>query len=99
MPWTLSGEGIVIAVRVTPRGGRDVLAAGTGDYFSARLAAAPIDGAANAALVALVARHFDVPRRDVALVGGATARLKRLKLSGDPQRLAEAARALYGEAP
>lgn len=91
-------DGIVISIRVTPRGGRDALAAGTAEYVAARLAAAPVDGAANAALVALVARHFDVPRRDVALIGGATARLKRLKLTGDPQRLAEAARALYGDA-
>lgn len=99
MPWALSGEGMVIAVRVTPRGGRDTLAAGTDDYFSARLAAAPVDGAANTALLALVARHFGLARRDVTLVGGATARMKRLKLVGDPQRLAEAARALYGVAP
>lgn len=93
--WTVRADGIDIMVRVTPRGGRDALAAGTADHFAARLAAAPVDGAANVALVALVAAHFGVPRRDVALVGGATARIKRLRLIGEPQALAHRAASLY----
>lgn len=83
-------------MRVTPRGGRDSLGPGTSAHFAARLAAAPVDGAANAGLVALVAKAFDLPKRDVALIAGETARLKRLRLTGTPQRLAEIAAALYG---
>jgi uncharacterized protein YggU (UPF0235/DUF167 family) len=82
-------------VRVTPRGGRDSLAAGTDDHLAARLAAAPVDGAANDAPVALVARHFGVAKRDVALVAGQTARLKRLTIKGDPATLAQRAGSLY----
>ena len=93
--WALTTTGIDIAVRVTPRGGRDQLAAGTPDHFAARLAAAPVDGAANAALIALVAKTFGLPRRDVTLIAGETSRLKRLRLSGAPQVLAETAAALY----
>lgn len=85
-------------MRVTPRGGRDALGAGTQDHFAARIAAAAVDGAANDALVALVARAFGVARRDVAIVAGRTARLKRLTIAGDAQALAESARALYGAA-
>ena len=81
---------------MTPRGGRDALSAGTSEHFAARLAAAPVDGAANEALVALVARAFGVAKRDVALVAGATARLKRLTVRGDPLALAEIAASLYG---
>lgn len=75
-------------MRVTPRGGRDALLPGTEDHLAARLSAAPVDGAANAALLALVAKHFGVAKRDVTLVAGQTARLKRLTIAGDPQVLA-----------
>jgi uncharacterized protein YggU (UPF0235/DUF167 family) len=93
--WALTAGGIDIAVRVTPRGGRDLLAAGTPDHFAARLAAAPVDGAANAALIALVAKTFGIPRRQVVLISGDMSRLKRLRLSGAPQALAKTANALY----
>jgi len=49
--------------------------------------------------VALVAKGFGVARRDVTLLAGATARLKRLAVAGDPQALAEIAASLYGSAP
>ncbi|MDR6787466.1 uncharacterized protein YggU (UPF0235/DUF167 family) [Sphingomonas sp. BE138] len=84
---------------MTPRGGRDALLAGTEDHLAARLSAAPVDGAANAALVALVAKHFGVAKRDVTLVAGQTARLKRLTIAGDPQALARAAASLYAVVP
>jgi uncharacterized protein YggU (UPF0235/DUF167 family) len=86
-------------VRATPRGGRDALLAGDDTQFAARLAAAPVDGAANAALIALVARHFGVAKRDVTLVAGQTARTKRLAIVGDPQALARAAASLYAIVP
>ncbi|MCT8000927.1 DUF167 family protein [Sphingomonas sanguinis] len=97
--WALRDDGIQIAVRVTPRGGRDALTAGTEEHFAARLSAPPVDGAANAALVPLVARHFGVPKRAVRIVAGETARLKRLHVVGEPQVLARIAEALYGDAP
>ena len=97
-PWRLRPDGIEIAVRVTPRGGRDAFAAGTEEHFAARLAAAPVDGAANAALVALVAKAFNVPKRAVTIVAGETARVKRLQLAGEPRALAEIAASLYGSA-
>ncbi|WP_188658539.1 DUF167 family protein [Sphingomonas metalli] len=97
--WAERADGLDIAIRVTPRGGRDALVAGTADHFAARLAAAPVAGAANAALVALVAKHFGVARRDVTLLAGETARLKRLRIAGTPAALAKIAAALYEAAP
>jgi uncharacterized protein (TIGR00251 family) len=94
--WRALADGLAIAVRVTPRGGRDALTAGTDEHFAARLAAAPVDGAANAGLVALVAKTFRVPKRAVTIVAGETARLKRLRIVGDVATLAEIATALYG---
>ena len=93
--WRALADGLAVAVRVTPRGGRDALSAGTDEHFAARLAAAPVDGAANAGLVALVAKTFGVPKRAVTIVSGETARLKRLHILGNATVLAEIASALY----
>lgn len=97
--WTRVDDGIAITVRVTPRGGRDVFAAGTVDHFTARLAAAPVDGAANAALIGLVAKTFSVSKRAVTLLAGDTARLKRLRITGDMTALAKIAASLYAVPP
>jgi len=83
---------------VTPRASRDVLAAGTDEHFAARLAAPPVEGAANAALVPLVAKAFGVAKRDVTLIAGESSRLKRLSIVGDGAALEQIARSLYGEA-
>jgi len=97
--WTRREDGLALAVRVTPRAAREGFCAGTPDHFAARLTAAPVEGAANAALVALVARTFGVPRRHVTLVSGDTGRLKRLNVAGDGTLLAKIAASLYEAAP
>ena len=94
--WVERGDGLDIAVRVTPRSSREGFAAGTVDHFVARLTAPPVEGAANAALAPLVAKAFDVPKRAVTLIAGDTARLKRLHITGDVAMLAGIAAALYG---
>lgn len=97
--WALNADGIAIAVRVTPRSSRESLAAGTADNFAARLTAPPVEGAANTALLSLVAKTFGVAKRAVAIVAGNTARLKRLQISGDVTALAQIAARLYEPAP
>jgi uncharacterized protein YggU (UPF0235/DUF167 family) len=84
---------------VTPRAARDVLAAGTEDHLAARVCAPPVDGAANTAVIALVAKAFQVPRSAVRLAGGDTARIKRLLITGDSDMLARRAASLYGAVP
>ncbi|RYY28198.1 MAG: DUF167 domain-containing protein [Sphingomonadales bacterium] len=92
--WRETPDGIEIAVRVTPRASRDAFAAGTPEHFAARLAAPPVEGAANQALVALVAKTFGTAKRTVTLIAGDTSRLKRLRIAGDPTTLADIARSL-----
>lgn len=53
-----------------------------GEALKVRLAAPPVDGKANAALLAFMAEELGVPRSQVVLVGGAASRLKRLRVSG-----------------
>ncbi|MFL9839662.1 DUF167 domain-containing protein [Sphingomonas sp. ST-64] len=95
-PWRAVEDGLRIAVRATPRASKSALLPGTAEYFAARIAAPPVEGAANAALIELVAKAFGVPRRDVSLIAGDTARVKRIAIAGDPKTLAGIAASLYG---
>ncbi len=76
-----------LLVRLTPRGGRDAVegwASGPdgAPMLKARVAAPPADGAANAALITLMARALRRPKRDIRLVAGAASRLKTLEIEG-----------------
>ncbi|MET0338077.1 MAG: DUF167 family protein [Caulobacter sp.] len=77
-----------LAVRVTPRGGRDAVEGWTRDeagrpLLKVRVAAAPADGEANAAVVATVARTLGLPKSKVRVIAGHTARRKLLEIDGD----------------
>lgn len=74
--------GVSVTVRVTPRAGKTVIAGVRDDVLLVKLAAAPVDGAANDALVALLADTFEVPRRAIAIVSGDKSRTKRVELAG-----------------
>jgi uncharacterized protein YggU (UPF0235/DUF167 family) len=92
-PFRAEAGGVRLRVRLTPRGGRDAIDGierrDDGEaVVKARVRAAPEKGAANAALEALVAKALGVPRSTVAVVGGATSRIKTLHVGGDPVRVA-----------
>ena len=94
-PWTVVAGGLAVVVRLTPRGGRDAIEgieqrADGQCVLKARVRAAASEGEANAALVALLARAVAVPPRDVTLLAGATARIKRLTIAGHGPTLAAA---------
>ena len=60
-------------------------------YLKVRVSSPPVDGAANAALIAFLAKTLRIPRSAVRLTAGETARIKRLELDGvGPGDLAEA---------
>jgi uncharacterized protein len=82
IPLTSSGAGTVFAVRVVPRAGRTAVAGTRGDALLVRLAAPPVDGAANDALIAFLSTTFDRPKRDITLVSGHTSRNKRIAIAG-----------------
>ncbi|HEY8274645.1 MAG TPA: DUF167 family protein [Pseudolabrys sp.] len=94
-PWSASPGGVTLTVRLTPKGGRDAidgietLSDGRA-VLKVRVQAAPSEGEANAALIKLIAKAVGVPPRDVSLVAGATARIKRLVISGDGPTLVAA---------
>jgi uncharacterized protein (TIGR00251 family) len=70
------------SVRVQPRASRSEIVGLHGDALKVRLAAPPVDGAANAALVELLADGLGVPRSCVRIVTGATSRGKVVEVDG-----------------
>ncbi len=70
------------AVRVQPPASRSEIAGIHGDALKVRLSAPPVDGAANVALVELLADALGVQRRDVRIVSGATWRGKIVEVDG-----------------
>jgi uncharacterized protein (TIGR00251 family) len=92
MPVTPLAKGVRLAVRLTPRASREgvdgVVQGPDGRrMLQLRLAAPPVDGAANAALIGFVAKALRLRKSGVAIVSGEKARLKLLELSGDPVEL------------
>lgn len=98
-----TGE-LLIDVRLTPRAAFDridgvgALADGR-DVLLARVRAVPEDGRANVALCRLVADAFGVPKSSASVVSGHAARVKRIRLAGDPLALAATFAALRTRTP
>lgn len=90
--WGPVAGGVTLSVRVSPRGGRNAVEGVTPDaegrpLLGVRVAAAPVDGEANDAVEATVARWLGVKPREVEVTGGLTARTKVLTIDGDPVAL------------
>jgi len=81
-----------ISVRVTARGGRDTIVGWLQETLSVRVAAAPVDGAANASLIRLLSRRMNVPPSSFSVVAGVRSRVKVVEVRGVSQ--AEAQRRL-----
>ena len=84
--------GVHLVVRLVPRAGRNGIDGIRADadgrpMLQLRLAAPPVEGAANAALVTFVAGALDLRQREVTIVAGERSRSKRLYLAGEPAEL------------
>ena len=81
--------GVVIDVRVTPRSSRFGFAGVRDGALLLRLHAPPVEGAANAEVVNLLATLLRVPRRAVTIVSGGRSRLKRVRVEGVSTRFVD----------
>jgi uncharacterized protein len=93
-PWRPSIGGMTVSLRVTPRGGRDAIEGidtlGDGRVvMKVRVRAIADDGAANRAVLKLLAETLRVPQANLRIASGATSRLKQVEISGDAQALRE----------
>ena len=75
-------DGAILTLKIIPRAGRNALAGTRDNALLVRLAAAPVDGAANAALLALFAELLQVSRNRLEIVSGEKSRSKRVKVMG-----------------
>jgi len=73
---------ITLNVRVIPRARKTECAGFRDDVLVVRVAAPPVDGAANDALIEVLSSAFDVPRRAVQILGGDRGRRKRIAIDG-----------------
>jgi uncharacterized protein (TIGR00251 family) len=71
-----------ITVRVTPRASRNEILGWGGDALRVRVTAAPTEGKANQAVIALLAKALDVPKASITLASGSSSRTKILALNG-----------------
>jgi len=102
VPWIVAADGVVVDVRLTPRGGRDAIegierCADGRAVLKARVRVAPADGEANSALCRLIADVLDIAPRQVTVAAGATSRLKRIRVTGEPAALVRALRRLVSD--
>ncbi|PDQ18876.1 hypothetical protein CN311_22445 [Mesorhizobium sanjuanii] len=100
-PFRTRNDGVDLFVRLTPKAAMDRLegietASDGRSHIKARVRAVPENGAANQALERLVAKALGVPASAVSVVAGGTARLKTLRISGDPAALARSIELLDG---
>ena len=98
-PLRIRENGIDLFVRLTPKSSVDRLegfetSADGRSHLKARVRAVPENGAANHALEKLVAKTLGVPASAVSVVACGTARLKTLRIAGDPGALAQRVEAL-----
>ncbi|MBC7580186.1 DUF167 domain-containing protein [Tardiphaga sp.] len=103
-PWRYGADGISIALRVTPRGGRDdidgieTLADGR-SVVKVRVRAVAEGGEANRAVTELLAKALGVPKRAVRVLSGTTSRQKQIAVDGDPRKLGELLRSMTAAKP
>ena len=95
LPWKFDAQALLIAVRASPKASRDAIEGvridGDGQaWLQVKVRAVPESGGANAAIIALLAKRLGAKRSEVVLVSGATARLKRFRITGltdDPDQI------------
>lgn len=96
-PFILDATGLTLTVRVTPKASKTAVTGvvpleGDATALGLRVAAPPVDGAANDEVVRFLAKALRVGRSAVTLVAGQTSRVKRLRITGEPDMLAAAVR-------
>ncbi|HVF87952.1 MAG TPA: DUF167 domain-containing protein [Pyrinomonadaceae bacterium] len=80
--YTEANGAITFAVRVVPRASRTEFAGVHEDALRVRLAAPPVEGAANKELICFLARALGVAARNIEIISGLTSKIKRVRVHG-----------------
>ena len=82
-PWLREEAGaLVLTLHIQPGARTSEVAGLHGEALKIRLAAPPVDGKANAALIEFLAQRLDIPRTRIDLISGTSSRHKRLRIHG-----------------
>lgn len=97
-PWRYGTQGVSVALKVTPRGGRDAIdgvetLANGKSVITLRVRALAEGGAANAAVIAVLSEALRMPKSTIRVLSGVTSRHKQIAIDGDPKQLGVALRA------
>jgi hypothetical protein len=98
LPIELREGAVLFWIHVTPRARRPGVGGQHGDALRVAVSAAPEAGHANEACIEALAQALDARRGDVSLEAGARGRRKRMRVAGEPERLASRLRALAAQA-
>ena len=79
---TSSPDGVFVDVRVIPRAAKAAIAGTRDNALLVRLNSPPVDGAANAELIDVLADALGIPKRNITLVSGERSRRKRIRILG-----------------
>ena len=82
----------IITVRVVPRSSESAVIGETEGVLKVKLRSPPVEGAANAELIRVLAKHFGVARSAVEIIAGQASRTKGLRISGSHRKVFESAR-------
>ena len=83
MSWLRAdADGVVLTLHIQPGAKRTEIIGTHGDALKIKLAAPPVDGKANEALIAFLAKTLGVPKSRVDLVAGQSSRAKRVRVAG-----------------
>lgn len=77
---TLKGDYVILEVKVVPASSKNAWIAGNEEVIRIKIAAAPTDGKANAALIKFVAQSLGCRKADVVILSGEHSRVKRLQI-------------------
>jgi hypothetical protein len=91
-PLTAAPDGVRVPIRLTPRSRADhidgiVVTADGSPVLKVSVTAPPAENHANDALIAVLAKEWRLPRRDISIVAGAKSRTKTVHIAGEPQEL------------
>ncbi len=79
------GEDLILHCHLQPKAARDEISGQHGDSVKIRIAAPPIEGRANTALIKFLAKTFGVAKRDVSIISGELGRTKRVRIHAPGQ--------------
>lgn len=89
IPYRINDGQVIFKVHVVPGSSRSEIAGSHNDSLRVRVAARPVEGAANEELIQLLAKTFRVSKSSVRIVSGARGRAKQVSIDGEPQTVVE----------